>query len=216
MNSMRYNCIIFDCDGVLVDSEKISAKVFHEMVAELGCRLEFETVLEQITGTSMKANLKFFEACVGRELPASFEAEFRKRSYEAFKTELQPIPGVHELLKKIRVPVAVASSGPATKIRQNLTTTHLLERFDDHVFSCYDIESWKPEPDIYLHAAKTMGFQPSECAVVEDSLAGVKAAKGGGFDVFALASHGSQDKLDALGATVFFSMDELGRLLGIS
>ncbi len=213
LKQMKYKCLIFDCDGVLVDSEKISAKVFLEMLAELDCHLDFETVLKQITGTSMNENLKFFKERVGQELPVSFEAEFRKRSYKAFKTDLEPVPGIHELLAKITVPVAVASSGPAEKIRQNLTTIHLLERFDGNVFSCYDIGSWKPEPDIYLHAAKAVGFQPGECAVVEDSLTGIKAAKAGGFDVFGYATHHNKTAMEKLGAITFSDMKELEILL---
>ncbi|HKJ42831.1 MAG TPA: HAD family hydrolase [Sunxiuqinia sp.] len=210
---MKYKCVIFDCDGVLVDSEKISAKVFQQMVSELGCHLDFEIVLEQVTGTSMKENLKFFVERLERELPDSFEAEFRKRSYKAFKTDLQPISGVHELLEKITVPLGVASSGPTEKIKQNLQTTNLLKHFDGYIFSCYDIGSWKPEPDIYLHAAKTMGFQPSECAVIEDSSVGVKAAKAGGFDVFGYANHNNKTELEKLGATTFSDMKELELLL---
>ena len=210
---MKYKCIIFDCDGVLVDSENISAKVFREMVSELGCNLDFETVLKQITGTSMKENLKFFTEKVGHNLPENFETDFRKRSYEMFKKELQPVPGVRELLKRIKVPVAVASSGPVEKIKQNLETTNLLKKFDGNIFSSYVIKSWKPEPDIYLHAAKQMGFRPKECAVIEDSLTGVKAAKAGGFDVFGFTRKGNEQAFEKLGATVFFDLSELDKLL---
>lgn len=212
---MKYKCIIFDCDGVLVDSEAISAKVFQKMAAELGCDLGFETVLEQITGTSMKENLKFFTEHVGRDLPDNFEKEFRKRSYEAFKTELKPIKGVHDLLNKIKNPIGVASSGPVEKIRQNLSTTKLIDYFGDNIFSSYEIRSWKPEPDIYLHAAKQMGFPPKECAVIEDSEPGVSAARKGGFDVFVLTSETKKSIFTELGATVFSKMEELGNLLNI-
>ena len=210
---MKYKCIIFDCDGVLVDSESISAKVFREMASELGCNLDFETVRKQITGTSMKENLKFFADCVGHALPDDFEMEFRRRSYEAFKTELKPVKGIHSLLEKITVPYCTASSGPKKKIRLNLTTTNLIDKFDGNIFSSYDIGSWKPEPGIYLHAAKQMGFQPNECAVIEDSLTGVKAAKAGGFDVFGFTQKGNEEPYEELGATVFFDMSELDELL---
>ena len=210
---MKYKCIIFDCDGVLVDSESISAKVFREMAMELGCNLDFETVRKQITGTSMKENLKFFAECVGHELSDDFESEFRRRSYEAFKTELKPVKGIHSLLEKITVPYCTASSGPQKKIRLNLTTTNLIGKFNDNIFSSYDIGSWKPEPDIYLHAAKQMGFQPQECAIIEDSLTGVKAAKAGGFDVFAFTRKGNEEAYEKLGATVFFDMNELNNML---
>jgi len=131
-----------------VDSEAISAKVFQKMVSELGCDLNFQTVLEQITGTSMKENLKFFAKCAGSDLPDDFEKDFRTRSFEAFKTDLLPIPGVHELIDKIKVPIGVASSGPVNKIKLNLTTVGLIDKFGEHIFSSYQIKSWKPEPDI--------------------------------------------------------------------
>jgi HAD superfamily hydrolase (TIGR01509 family) len=211
---MKYNCIIFDCDGVLVDSEAISAKIFQEMASELGCNLDFETILEQITGTSMKENLMFFREKINGELPAGFESEFRSRSYEAFKADLKPINGIHELLNKIKVPVGVASSGPVEKIKLNLTTTKLIHFFGDNIFSSFEIQSWKPEPEIYLHAAKMMGFKPGECAVIEDSLPGIQAAKAGGFDVFGYATGRNKDAFEELGAKVFFEMDELYQLLG--
>ena len=212
---MKYKCIIFDCDGVLVDSEAISAKVFKEMITELGCHLDFETILTQITGTSMKENLKFFEECMGKVLPNTFENEFRKRSYEEFKANIQPIPGVHELIRKVKVPIGVASSGPINKIRLNLTTTGLIDKFENSIFSCFEIGSWKPEPGIYLYAAKQMGFEPKECVVIEDSEPGIKAAKSGGFDIYALADKKNKSNFKKLGANVFFFFFLLGSLLKI-
>jgi HAD superfamily hydrolase (TIGR01509 family) len=200
---------------VLVDSEAISAKIFQEMAAESGFKLDFETVLEQITGTSMTENLKFFSENINGELPEDFESEFRKRSYKAFKTDLKPIKGIHYLLEKISIPVGVASSGPIEKIKLNLTTTNLIDYFGNNIFSCYKIGSWKPEPEIYLHAAKKMGFKPGECAVIEDSLAGVQSAKAGGFNVFGFANNKNETAFKELGAMVFFSMAELGSLLKI-
>jgi len=212
---MKYNCIIFDCDGVLVDSEAISAKVFQAMIFELGFEIDFETLLEEITGTSMKENLLFIGKIIKRELPAGFETDFRKRSYEAFKTDIKPITGIPDLLKKIKVPVGVASSGPVEKIKLNLTTTNLIHFFGENIFSSYEIGSWKPEPEIYLHAAKKMGFKPEECAVMEDSLPGILAAKAGGFDVYGFTGEKNKATFEKSGATVFFAMDELYQLLDV-
>jgi HAD superfamily hydrolase (TIGR01509 family) len=178
--------------------------------------LDIETVLKQITGTSMKENLAFFAEKVGRELPEDFETEFRKRSYEAFKTKLKAVNGIHSLLDKITVPYCTASSGPQKKIRLNLTTANLINKFENNIFSSYDIGSWKPEPDIYLYAAKQMGFKPGECAVVEDSVAGVKSAIAGGFDVYGYAKKENKEVFKHLGANVFFDMSELDKLLEIS
>lgn len=212
---MKYKCVIFDCDGVLVDSESISTKVFMEMAGSLGFKMDFDFAVEKFSGTSMKSNLKFIEDNIEGNLPADFEKVFRKRTYDAFKTGLKPINGIHDLLNKITIPFCTASSGPIEKIRLNLTLTNLIDKFKNNIYSSYDIGSWKPEPGIYLHAAKTMGFEPNECAVIEDSEAGIKAAKAGGFDVFAIANKSKRGEFKKLGANVFFGMEELFGLLEI-
>lgn len=213
---MNYKCIIFDCDGVLVDSESISAKIFQQMAAELGLKMDFETAVEQFAGTSMSDNIQFVSDNIAEEMPEDFETEFRKRTYEAFKTGIRPIEGVHELLEKVKVPFCVASSGPANKIELNLTVTKLIDKFRGKIFSSYDIGSWKPEPGIFLHAAKTMGFSPEECVVIEDSASGIRAAVAGGFRVFALANELKCHNFEELGAKVFYAMDELAVLLNLN
>ena len=161
----------------------------------------------------MKENPRFISEIIDSELLSNFETEFRKRSYEAFKKDLKPIKGIHELLNKIKVPIGVASSGPVEKIRSNLTTTNLIQFFEKNIFSSYEIQSWKPEPEIYLHAAQKMGFKPAECAVIEDSLPGIQAAKAGGFDVFVFVNDRNKTAFEELGATVFFEMDKLEHLI---
>lgn len=210
---MNYKCIIFDCDGVLVDSETISAKIFQQMAQEQGFNLDFETAVDQFAGASMSENLRFIENNIDGDLPDTFEKEFRKRTYETFKTDLKPIEGIPDLIEKLAVPFCVASSGPHEKIRLNLTTAKLIDKFEGKIFSSYDIGSWKPEPGIFLHAAKTMGFQPKDCVVIEDSEAGIKAAVAGGFNVFALGNEEKKQIFEELGATVFYSMEELEPML---
>ncbi|MBB1489925.1 HAD-IA family hydrolase, partial [Oceanospirillum sp. D5] len=100
---------------------------------------------------------------------------YRARTFETFKKEIQPIKGIKEVLENLKIPFCTASSGPENKIRLNLELTGLLPFFGDNIFSCYTIQKWKPEPDVFLWAAKTMGFQPNECLVVEDSVSGVEA-----------------------------------------
>ena len=212
---MKFKCVIFDCDGVLVDSESISAKVFQEMAQELGFKMDFETAVEQFAGTSMNDNLKFVADNIEGSLPEDFEKEFRKRTYKAFKTDIKPVAGVHDLIEKLQVPFCVASSGPVEKIRLNLQVTGLLDKFDERIFSCYEIKSWKPEPDIYLHAAKTMGFSPNECVVIEDSASGIKAGIAGGFRVFALTTENKLELFENLGAVPFQHMSELAKLLNL-
>jgi HAD superfamily hydrolase (TIGR01509 family) len=173
---MEYKCIIFDSDGVLVDSETLSAKVFQEMALELGFDLDFEIALEHFAGTSMKENLQFIEENIEGPLPVDFEIQFRERTYEAFKTDLKAVNGIHELIEKLEIPFCVASSGPMEKIKLNLGLVNLLDHFEDKIYSSYDIGSWKPEPGIFLHAAKALGFAPEDCVVVEDSTSGIRAA----------------------------------------
>jgi len=213
---MKYKCIIFDCDGILVDSEAISSKVFIEMAKSLGVNIDLEFAIENFSGVSIKTTLEYIANKAGKELPENFEKEFRRRTFELFKTDLKPVKGVSELLDKINVPCCVASSGPREKLQLSLTTTNLFHKFENRIFSSYDIGSWKPNPEIFLYAAKEMDFKVSECAVIEDSLAGVKAARSGQFDVFALANAKNKDTLANLGAKIFFDMKELDQLLANS
>ena len=210
---MEYKCIIFDSDGVLVDSETISARVFQEMAWELGIKLDFTSALEQFCGSSMREDLQFIKENIDGELPADFEKEFRARTYEAFKKELKAVDGVQELIQKLNVPFCVASSGPTEKIRLNLGLVNLLGQFENKIYSSYEIDSWKPEPGIFLHAARSMGFTPEECVVIEDSAHGVLAALSGGFQVYALANEAKRKTFEDMGARVFKNMKELEKLL---
>jgi len=212
---MEHKCIIFDSDGVLVDSEAISAKVFQEMAVELGVDLDYETALDRFAGTSMKENKQFVESHITGALPADFEQEFRERTYKAYRTDLRAVPGIHELIEKLQVPFCVASSGPVEKIRLNLGLVGLLDQFEGKIFSCYDIGSWKPEPEIYVHAAREMGFEPEECAVIEDSDSGVRAAVAGGFPVYVRTGQKKKASFEKLGAVPFQEMKELEELLGL-
>lgn len=212
---MEHKCIIFDSDGVLVDSEAISAKVFQEMAVELGVDLDYETALDRFAGTSMKDNKQFVESHITGALPADFEQEFRERTYKAYRTDLRAVPGIHELIEKLQVPFCVASSGPVEKIRLNLGLVGLLDQFEGKIFSCYDIGSWKPEPEIYVHAAREMGFEPEECAVIEDSDSGVRAAVAGGFPVYVRTGQKKKASFEKLGAVPFQEMKELEELLDL-
>lgn len=210
-----YKCIIFDSDGVLVDSETLSARVFQEMARELGFELGFETAVEQFAGISMKENLQFIQEKIEGSLPEDFEKEFRLRTYQVFKTDLKAVEGIHELILKLQVPFCVASSGPVEKIRLNLGLVKLLDHFTDRIYSSYDIGKWKPDPGIFLHAAKEMGKSPEECVVIEDSDSGIRAALAGGFMVYALASEKRRRHFEQLGAVTFANMKELEQLLGL-
>jgi HAD superfamily hydrolase (TIGR01509 family) len=210
---MKYKCIIFDCDGVLVDSEAISSGVLTQMSNELGIEISHDEALENFTGKSLQFSLKYIETKYGQSLPEDFELQFRQQSFEQFALNLQPIDGIHELLNHLTVPFCVASSGPTEKIIRNLTTTNLIQHFEGNIFSSYDIQSWKPEPDIFLHAAKSMGFAVEECLVIEDSSTGIQAAQSGGFDVIGFINDGNTECFQNDNIPICFSMNELRHLL---
>ncbi len=210
---MKYKCILFDCDGILVDSEEISNAVLQTMVTEAGADLDLHNIYDRFAGKSLKEIFRMIETLGGISFPETFEQDYRKRTYEAFKTELKPVKGVHELLEKVTVPYCVASSGPPEKIRLNLTVTGLIQHFEGRIFSSYDIGSWKPDPQIFEHAAQTMGFEPGECAVIEDSLSGIQAGIAGGFDVYGMAKEHNQALFKDAGAVVFHDLESLHPLL---
>ena len=182
---------------------------------ELGFDLDFETALERFAGTSMKENLRFIEENIQGPLPGDFEKEFRERTYKVFKTDLKAVNGIADLIEKLGIPFCVASSGPMEKIRLNLGLVNLLDHFENKIYSSYDIGSWKPDPGIFLYAAKRMGFEPEECAVIEDSASGIRAAIAGGFKVYALANEKKKKTFEQLGAIAFENMKELEKLLAL-
>ena len=201
---MKYKCVIFDCDGVLVDSEIITCKVLVSMAGELGLDIDLDYTVKNFMGKSLKHIMEYLDTQLDFPLPSDFEKEYRAITFSKFAEELQPIEGVQALIEKIEVPFCVASSGPLNKIKTNLNITNLADKFINRMFSCYEINSWKPEPDIFLHAAKVMGFNPSECVVVEDSTVGVQAAIAGGFDVFMYSKNNSGRFTDHKKSDSFF------------
>lgn len=210
---MKYKCIIFDCDGVLVDSEAISIGTLVDMAASHGAIIDENFAHQHFLGKSLEFCFEYIAELANKKLPDDFEEDFRARTFESFQKELQPIKGIHELLAKIKVPIGVASNGPADKIKLNLTTTKLIDKFNGNIFSAYDINSWKPNPELYLHAAKTMGFEVKDCVIIEDSPAGVQAALAGGFDVFGFTNHANLDALQQMNIPLFDDMANLDLLL---
>ncbi|BDS12545.1 HAD family hydrolase [Aureispira anguillae] len=210
---MRFKCIIFDCDGVLVDSEATSIGVLMDIAQEAGYKMEMPFALNQFSGQSLQYCFDYIQKNALKPLPQDIINNYRRRTYQAFKTDLKAIPNIDQLLQRLTLPRCVASNAPIEKIKLNLGLLNLSHFFEGNLFSAYDIQKWKPAPDLFLHAAKTMGFEPQECAVIEDSLAGVQAAKAGGFEVFGYASSRTASTLAAAGATVFYDMNLLDELL---
>lgn len=209
----NYKCIIFDCDGVLVDSEPLSNQVMVELANELGAKIDLDFAYRYFKGNSFQNCADQISKLIGEEVPSDLEAQYRQRSTDKFRTEIQPIEGISELLKSLSMSYCVASSGPESKIRLNLELTGLLPYFEGHIFSCYTIQKWKPDPAVFLWAAKTMGFEPKDCLVIEDSPIGVNAALNGGFDVFGFTAHDYRDELRKNSTKTFNSMIQLKELL---
>ncbi|ULC60175.1 HAD-IA family hydrolase [Flaviramulus sp. BrNp1-15] len=209
----KYKCVIFDCDGVLVDSEPIGNRVLVNMANEYGADIDLNYAMKHFKGSFIDACVEQISKLTTVPLQENFIEEYRKRSYEAFKINIKPIEGVKNVLQNLNTSFCVASSGPETKIKLNLELTHLLPFFENKIFSCYAIQKWKPDPAVFLWAAKTMGFQPNECLIIEDSLSGVHAAKNGGFDVFGFTAHDYNNELKNVATKTFDSMDMLLKML---
>ncbi|WP_337966118.1 HAD family hydrolase [uncultured Flavobacterium sp.] len=210
---MEVKCIIFDCDGVLVDTEKIGNGILLSMGAEYGFEMKLEDAYREFNGRNLKECFLHIENAIGKKLPDNFESEYRQRSFEAFKTQVKPMEGIVEFLNKLEIPYCVASSGPVDKIRLNLEVAGLLDKFENKIYSSYQINSWKPDPGIFLHAAKEMGFEVKDCIVIEDSKAGVISGTKGGFKVYGFANGYNNEDLENEGAILFDSYEELWDLI---
>lgn len=207
--------VIFDCDGVLVDSEPIANRVFAEALAELGLHIGLDEMYADFVGRSMAHCMRLVEMRLGRPAPADFVTRLQERTFAAFEAEgLQATDGIREALDAIALPMCVASSGELEKMRFTLGLTGLLPRFEGRLFSVTQVEYGKPAPDIYLFAAERMGVSPERCVVVEDSPTGARAGLAAGMTVFGYSAHTSAESLVRLGVhRTFAEMRELPDLL---
>lgn len=210
---MIVRSIIFDCDGVLVDSEKLSIKALLLLARPYGFKSGLSEAMQSFHGKSYQYCFETISARCKYPLPLDYEERYRRLSFDYFKRELKPVKGVVEFINSLRVPFCVASSGPRDKIFLNLQLAGLSDKFQNAVFSCYDIGKFKPEPDIFLHAAKEMNFKVEESIVIEDSATGVQAAVAGGFKVYGLATKHSEKELREAGAIIFHKFKDLESLL---
>ncbi len=206
--------IIFDCDGVLVDSERLAIKVDVAVLAQLGWPLTETEVIDRFVGLSEAHFRQEIESYLGRSLPESWEAQLELLYREAFLRELSAVEGVEEVLDRISLPTCVASSGSQEKIRFTLGLTGLYDRFAGRIFSATQVARGKPAPDLFLYAAERMGVEPAACAVVEDSAKGVAAARAAKMQVLAYAGGVTPaEKLAGPNTVVFDHMRELPALL---
>jgi HAD superfamily hydrolase (TIGR01509 family) len=217
--SHPFDLIIFDCDGVLVDSERLSIRVDAMFLERLGWPMDQEEIVERFVGRSdadMRADI---EERLGRTIPAEIDREFERIYRDTFERELTVVDGIVDALGAIvaaAIPICVASSGGHAKIRRSLELTGLARYFGDRIFSAADVPRGKPAPDLFLHAASSMDASPSRSAVIEDSAFGVDAALAAGMRAFGYAGGvTSGDRLSRPGVVVFDDMRELPALLGV-
>ncbi|MGW3151653.1 HAD family hydrolase [Streptomyces sp. NPDC001177] len=213
---MRYELVIFDNDGVLVDSEPISNRILAAHLTELGHPTSYEDSIRDYMGSAMHRIHELIQERTGRRLPDDFDDVFHARVFEAFERELKPVAGVADVLEKLAadgVPYCVASSGSHERIRVGHRTTGLDRWFDEsRIFSSQDVGRGKPAPDLFLYAAERMGAAPERCVVVEDSPLGVQAAVAAGMDVYGFTAMTPATKL-ARATQLFSDMGALADLL---
>jgi HAD superfamily hydrolase (TIGR01509 family) len=211
----RFDLVIFDNDGVLVDSEGHANQILSDLLNQSGWAVNMtrEESMAEFLGRSLPAIRQLIEARLGHALPGDFEARYHARLFEVFDAELAAVPGVEDALERIRVPTCVASSGTHERIRRALAATGLLPRFEGRIFSAEDVARGKPAPDLFLHAARSLGVPPSRCAIVEDSPLGVDAANAAGMVAFGFARLTPPAVLSHALGGIFSSMAELPALL---
>ncbi len=182
--------VIFDCDGVLVDSEPLSLQVWVETLGRAGHAIDVATANDLFLGRSMATNRQAVADAYGWRMVEADIERLRRDADDLFRRELRAIAGMDAVLDALDLPVCVASSGEPARIRLSLETTGLAKHFGPHVFSAVEVRHGKPAPDLFLHAAERMGTAPAACLVIEDSQAGIVAAKAAGMRVFAFTGGG--------------------------
>ena len=207
-------CLLFDCDGTLVDSERLCNQGFVIKFAELGIKLDVYLLMLKYRGWELDKILDDLSCEFDVILPNNFAAGYRAVVANLFESELQPIEGIKAALDQLPYPKAVVSNGPAYKIKQALELGGLSDYFGSHIYSAYDIGIWKPDPRIYEFAAKDMGFDSKDCIVIEDGLVGVEAGYKAGMQTLFYNRFNQTCAFSSVGS--FNAMDELPRLINAS
>lgn len=206
--------IIFDCDGVLIDSERILNDVYRECLQKIGLELSLEEVIHKFKGRSTEDCLTIVERMLGRSVPEQqLNDKYEEIGAKRFREEIRPIPGIREALEELTLRRCVASSSSHDHIRLGLQLSGLLPYFSEGIYSASDVSRGKPAPDLFLHAASKMGVTPQECVVIEDSPAGVEGAVAAGMQVLGFVDLTPEPELRAAGAQTFNNMLDLPQLI---
>jgi len=216
--SIKFDLVIYDCDGVLVDSEVISCRAHAATLTRHGYPITADQVLDRFLGVSDLEARMIVEAELGRKLPDDFTAQVKQATLQCYADDLQPVPYAAEAVAAIDLPKCVASSGTPEKIRHGLTCAGLYDILAPNIFSAVQVKNGKPAPDLFLFAAEQMKVPPARCVVIEDSVPGVTGARAAGMTVLGFhgGSHcrpGYADTLRAAGAAATF--DDMRQLAGL-
>lgn len=207
----NWQLVIFDCDGVLVDSEPIVNRIFVELLTEIGLVMTCEQAAQTFVGKSSATCIEIVERSLGKPVPSDFLDRCRERETDALTRELQSVPGIELVLENLPIPKCVASNSSLRHVNLVLQLTGLIHHFNGNLFSANQVARPKPFPDVYLHAARQMAVSPADCVVVEDSVTGVQAACAAGMKVFGYVQRSDRDALVAAGAHLVF--DQMPQLL---
>ncbi|MCU5772356.1 6-phosphogluconate phosphatase [Erwiniaceae bacterium BAC15a-03b] len=210
---MSIECVFFDCDGTLVDSELICTQSYVNTFAQYGVALSLQEMFEKYKGVKLYDIVA--DVCAQHQLDvpvAELESAYRKEVARLFDAGLQPIAGAQQLLAQVSVPMCVVSNGTVKKMQHSLGLTDMLRYFDDRLYSGYDIERWKPDPELMFHAAEKMDVAVERCILVDDSEAGAKAGIAAGIPVFYYCADAHNQPLDHPLVTMFDDMAQLPAL----
>lgn len=207
------NLVIFDCDGVLVNTEPLANRVFNGLLREYGVGLDEQSATKNFSGITIPDRIATIAGEFGWQPPSNFVDLFNERMIELSEEGFQAIPGIKELVESLSIPVCVASNGSVDEIERRLIFSKLKPHFENAVFSGLDMAHPKPAPDVYLAAARAFNVSPAQCLVIEDSLPGITAGVRAGMRVYGYAAYAPSEQLHEAGAIPFSSMQELRKIL---
>jgi HAD superfamily hydrolase (TIGR01509 family) len=213
MKKTSHDLVIFDCDGVLVDSEPLANQVYVQMLAEYGFQVNTDEYLHKYSGAAIINRLESTSKQLNWTPPSDFYPVFNSRLSVLTRQHLKPVPGIHELLDSLTTPVCIASNGSRSEVILRLKIADLAKYFGENIFSGVDLPNPKPAPDVYFAAANSFNISPSRCVVIEDSVLGVTAGVRAGMKVYGYAACTSAERLKEAGAIPFMDMCELKSIL---